>query len=317
MSTLIIDHRDISLDYEGDCLLIRQPQQALRSVPLTRLQRILCMHSVTVTTRLIGQCQRLGVDFIVLNSRHSEHSFAVHAQHLRQAQRRMAQYRLTSQSTLTLPLAQRLVRHKLAVASRMLRQQSPGDAGDSIRDGLARQSRQVSLCTDADQLRGHEGIAQRQLFDHWRQYLPAELGFTTRQRRPPPDPVNALLSLTFTLLYQEAVRQCLCHGLDPWLGIYHRLAPGRMSLACDLMEPLRPLAEAWVVELFVEGELDRRHFSHKDGSCLLGKAGREHYYGLWHARLPAWSRRLGRYAQLLARHLESRSAAAPDLQPQE
>lgn len=121
----------------------------------------------------------------------------------------------------------------------------------------------------------------------------------------------------FTLLHQEAIRQCLRHGLDPWLGFYHCLAPGRMSLACDLMEPLRPLAEAWVVGLFSEGELDRRHFSHKDGSCLLGKAGRELYYGLWHAQLPAWSRRLGRYAQLLARHLDRHDTAEPTLRIQE
>lgn len=316
MSTLILDHRGISLDYESDCLLIRQDGWAPRSVPLARLQRILCMHSVTVSTRLIGHCQRLGVDFIVMNNRHSEHSFAVHAQHLQQAQRRMAQYQLTSQRELALPLARRLVRHKLAVACRLLRTLAHGqDSG--TREALHAHAIQAARSPDPDQLRGHEGIAQRRLFEHWKQCLPAELGFTARKRRPPPDPVNAVLSLTFTLLHQEAIRQCLRHGLDPWLGFYHCLAPARMSLACGLMEPLRPLAEAWVIELFTEGELDRRHFSHKDGSCLLGKAGRELYYGLWHAQLPAWSRRLGRYAQLLARHLDRLDTAESALRTQE
>ena len=313
MSTLIIDQRNVSLDYEGDCLLIRQPDHPPRSVPLPRLQRILCMHSVNVATRLIGHCQRLGVDFIVINARHSAHSFAVHANHLRQAQRRVGQYRLTSEPELALPVAQRLVRHKLAVARRLLE----GADSQAVHEELIRQSRAVQACADAEALRGHEGVAQRRLFEHWRQCLPAELGFTSRQRRPPPDPVNALLSLTFTLIHEEAVRQCLQHGLDPWLGFYHQLAAGRMSLACDLMEPLRPLVEAWVVRLFVEGELDRRHFAQRDGGCLLGKAGRELYYGLWHAQLPAWSHRLGRYAALLARHVDSQASNFPALQPQE
>lgn len=309
MSTLIVDHRNVSLDYDRDCLLLRQEGQPLRSVPLARLQRILCMHNVTVSTRLIGHCQRLGVDFIVVNARYSEHSFAVHADHLRQAGRRIAQYRLTSQSELAAPLAQRLVRHKLAIGLRTLRHEADSPDRQQALSILAQQAQAIDHHRGGDSLRGHEGLAQRALFDYWRKRLPAELGFTARQRRPPPDPVNALLSLTFTLVHQEAIRQCLVHGLDPWLGIYHQLAPGRMSLACDLMEPLRPLIEAWVVDLLRDGELDRRHFSRQDGACLLGKGGRELYYSLWHTQLPGWSKRLGRYAALLARHLDTQSGA--------
>lgn len=265
------------------------------------------MHNVTLTTRLIGHCQRLGVDFIVLNGRYSQRSFAVHANHQRQAQRRLAQYHITSQPSLALPLARRLICHKLHVGTAVLRRTTTTDPSRAIGE-LALQAVLSTQCADAAQLRGHEGAAQRRLFEHWRQCLPESLRFTSRQRRPPPDPVNALFSLTFTLLHEEAVRQCLLHGLDPWLGFYHQLAPGRLSLACDLMEPLRPLAEAWVVELFLDGELDLRHFSYKDGGCLLGKAGREHYYALWHERLAGWSKRLGRYAGLLARYIDDAGA---------
>lgn len=305
MTTLIIDHRNVSLDYEQDCLLIRQPDQAPRSLPLARLQRILCMHGVNVSTRLIGHCQRLGVDFIVINSRHSELSFAVHANHLRQARRRISQYRLATRPDESLPLAKRLIRHKLKVACRTLQQQAADPQREAAIAILECQTRQVAGCSDAAQLLGHEGSAQRSLFDYWRQRLPSELGFVRRQRRPPPDPVNALLSLSFTLMYQESIRQCLVHGLDPWLGIYHQEAAGRLSLACDLMEPLRPLIEAWVVSLFLDNELDRRHFSRQENACLLGKAGRELYYTLWHAQLPDWSRRLAHYAALLARYLDA------------
>jgi CRISPR-associated protein Cas1 len=244
------------------------------------------------------------VDFIVVNSRLSENSFALHANHQRQARRRVAQYALCQTVDNSSMLAWRLIRHKLAISIRVLRRQ-PQSAAQQKALNAARQQTAVLLAPlDIEQLRGHEGSAQRELFRYWQQCLPARLGFTSRQRRPPPDPVNALLSLTFTLAYHEAIRQCLVHGLDPWLGIYHQLAAGRMSLACDLMEPLRPSIEAWVVERFLQGDFDNRHFGHNNGACQLGKAGRELYYQLWHAQLPYWSKRLGRYAALLARHLE-------------
>lgn len=310
MTTLIIDHRNVSLDYDRDCVLIRQEDHPLRSVPLARLQCILCMHNVTTSTRLIGHCQRLGVDFIVINGRHSEHSFAVHAQQQQQANRRIAQYQLTISPEQASPLAHRLVRHKLALSLRTLHHGPESAAQDQALQSIRQQLKACRQCCDLDQLRGHEGSAQRVLFAHWQQRLPKSLGFTRRQRRPPPDPVNALLSLTFTLIYQEAIRQCLMHGLDPWLGIYHQPYAGRMSLACDLMEPLRPLVEAWVVECFCSGEFDLRHFSRHDGTCLLGKTGREHYYSLWHAQLPGWSKRLGRYAALLASHLDEKAERA-------
>src|SRR5690606_15240869 len=147
--------------------------------------------------------------------------------------------------------------------------------------------------------RGLEGSAQRALFAFWREQLPRELGFESRQRRPPRDPVNAVLSLSFTLLYHEAIRQCLLHGLDPWLGLYHRLTPGRQSLACDLMEPLRPWIEAWVVDSFAQGLFDRRHFSVSAQGCLFGKAGRSVFYPQWYARQPQWGAQIGRYAGAL------------------
>lgn len=301
MSTLVLDHRDLSLDYEAECLLIRQPQQPPRSIPLGRLARILVMHSVQISTRLIGHCQRLGVDFIVLNGRYHEHSFAVLASHQRQAARRVMQYQLVSDQLSAFPLANRLIQHKLAVTRHCLWLQG---AESHWLEAIAQRRQQSQACTDIAQLRGHEGIAQREAFRFWCQQLPAGLGFRRRERRPPPDPVNALLSLSFTLLYQEAARQCLVHGLDPWLGVYHQLTPSRLSLACDLMEPLRPMVELWVIRIFLEKELDLRHFSTGKEGCRLGKQGREIYYRLWHDKLPAWSKRLGRYSAMLAKHLE-------------
>jgi len=304
VTSLIIDHRDTRLDYDQHCLIIRQPDMPPRSVPLQGLERILCLHNVQLDTRLLAQCQRHGVDFVLLNSRHSDLSLAMHANHLRQAERRSRQYALTLDETLALRGSRLLVTIKLRQARRVLVKESDSPARQTALRAIASAASRLRTADDLNALRGLEGSAQRALFAYWRERLPAELGFEGRQRRPPRDPVNAVLSLSFTLLYHEAIRQCLLHGLDPWLGLYHRLTPGRQSLACDLMEPLRPWIEAWVVEGFTRGLFDRRHFSTSENGCLFGKAGRGLFYPHWYAQQPRWGAWMGSYARALARHLD-------------
>ncbi|PJK06771.1 CRISPR-associated endonuclease Cas1 [Lysobacteraceae bacterium NML71-0210] len=307
VADLILDRKGFSLTYEGECLIIRHKELTTRSLPMRRIGRIICQHGVNIDTKLIGQCQRFGIDFVVLNQRYSEHSFAIHANHLRQAQRRVAQYRISTDPELAFNLSKRLVLHKILLSIHCTR----SHADKALHQTLREQWHAAANAQRLDVLRGHEGIAQRIMFSHWKQQLRPELGFVRRERRPPPDPVNAVLSLSATLTHHEAVRQCLVHGLDPWLGFYHTLTPGRQSLACDLMEPLRPALEQWVVQQFNQGHLDLRHFSTANGGCMMGKQGREIFYRLWQKNMTIIQRRLRRYARLFSRHLQQIEETPP------
>ena len=123
----------------------------------------------------------------------------------------------------------------------------------------------------------------------------------------------AVLSLSYVLAHDEAVRQLKVAGLDPQLGLYHRLVSGRQALACDLMEPLRPSIEAWVMGLFTEGLLDKRHFSTSErNGCLLGKQGRLQYYSYLEAPQRQWRRRLAGYARILAKAVDESAEVAID-----
>ncbi len=143
------------------------------------------------------------------------------------------------------------------------------------------------------------------------------LAFFQRNCRPPTDPVNALLSLTYTLAQQEAIRQCTAAGLDPQLGFYHRTAYGRYSLACDLMEPVRPYCEQWVFSQFMQGNFNRKHFNQPSAAnpaCLLGKRGRELYYQAIAEQLPHWRQHLQASARWLTRQLHQ-TPPQPEQQP--
>ncbi len=160
-----------------------------------------------------------------------------------------------------------------------------------------------------DSLRGFEGAAARAYFAGLSGVLPPALNFSGRNRRPPRDPVNVCLSLSYTMLHAQAVQASISAGLDPLLGFYHRPAFGRESMACDLIEPLRPAVDLWVWELVRSRTLREEHFSLDKGACVLGKAGRQIYYAAWETHSAAWRRWLRAQAQALTTTLREQGQA--------
>lgn len=307
MTQIVIDRHKVSLEYSTNCLIVRLPDDGPKTIPLSRVDQLICLHSVTLTTQLIGQLHSRGIDLIVLNMRHQQNSFSLFADPARQAKRRCQQYQWQQQASTRLPLAKALCLHKFHLIERLLRRQ-----GTALAATAQQAAQTAQQCADEASLRGIEGSLQRTLFDYWRSCLPERLGFLRRQRRPPTDPVNALLSLTYTLIHHEAVRQAGRHGLDTQLGFYHRLSHGRQSLACDLMEPVRPSIEQWVVNQFLQGELDQRHFSRQaNNACLLGKAGRQHFYQQYNQQIGPWRTRLAASARWISRQLDQSIAEEP------
>lgn len=138
---------------------------------------------------------------------------------------------------------------------------------------------------DLAALRGLEGSAANLYFSAFAALVPASLHFKGRNRRPPRDPVNAVLSLAYTLLHAEAVLAAHAAGLDPAIGFYHQPSYGRESLASDLVEPLRPDVDRWVLRLFNKQTLRADDFTNSaQTGCLLGKAGRTRFYQEWESQ---------------------------------
>ena len=175
--------------------------------------------------------------------------------------------------------------------------------GQNLDAAHALQTVDASQALALDSLRGHEGAAARAYFAGLAGVFAPALNFSGRNRRPPRDPVNVCLSLSYTMLHVQAVQMCITTGLDPLLGFYHRPAFGRESLASDLIEPLRPAVDLWVWELLRSRSLREDHFTLDKGACLLGKAGRQVFYAEWEKASAPWRRWLRTQARLLTRGL--------------
>lgn len=302
MRIVVIDRHGYSLDYENKSLVVRAEGLTPKSIPLRYIRRLICMHSTEVTTRLLGKLWEEKVDFVVINNRYSQRSFALHSNLNNQVIRRSEQYAWQKDELASLAIAKvvcikRLKNCRLLVAKNR-----------ELVKLFDRKMLDMRSAVSLDQLRGLEGFAQKMFLQHLAGLVPESLGFTKRVRRPATDPVNALISLTATMAIREAVNICVKSGLDAQLGFYHRASFGRDSLACDLVEVVRPFMEKWVVGLFVSGKLDARFFTKSTVSnpgVFLGKEGREVFYKLVDGELVEWRKKITGVARWLAYRLDN------------
>lgn len=209
---------------------------------------------------------------------------------------RRAQHVATANPVAALPVARAVVAAKIANQRSVLRRHmrdygdGPGiEAVDSAQRRLADAARLSLDAPDLDVLRGQEGEAGQaywSVFNHLIRVDDTAFAFTGRNRRPPRDAVNAVLSFLYALVALDARAGCEAHGLDPQMGFLHRDRPGRMSLALDLMEELRaPLADRVALSLINRRQLSRRDFDTQEtGAVLLTEDGRRTVLQAYHDR---------------------------------
>lgn len=162
-----------------------------------------------------------------------------------------------------------------------------------------------------DQLRGHEGDAAREYFEHWGAAFSAELTFPGRRRRPPTDPVNAMLSFGYTLLCNRLASLLAARGLDPAIGFLHEAQDARPSLALDLMEPFRaPVVDHCVRKLANLRVLRAEHFESVGAAVHFTREGLRIFLSEWENFLDAnprgmdanWRGQFQRQVDSLAMH---------------
>ena len=199
-----------------------------------------------------------------------------------------------------------------------------GEVSEQLKDVLP----QVLCQEDLDSLRGLEGAAATAYFGVFDQLIlgnKAVFHFTTRSRRPPMDPVNALLSFAYSLLSHDCASALESAGLDSYVGFLHRDRPGRSSLALDLMEELRPcIADRFVLSCINNRIFQKSDFDYREnGAVFLNEKGRRTFLQRWQERkkdtlthpflgekIP-WGLVPYLQAMLLARHLRGDLEAYP------
>jgi CRISPR-associated protein Cas1 len=310
MTTFLLDRTDCDLDIEGETIVLRAQGQRTGTVPLRLVERIVIGRGARLTSRALTRLARAGIGLIIEPSRWSPGGPTVLAPAPGDRLLRLAQYDLALDPAGRAAVAAGFVRGRIEGARAAEPQYLPM-GGNRLDRALADLGRSPSL----ERLRGIEGAAAAAIFARFAARVPKPFHVPGRNRRPPRDPVNALLSLGYTMAQFEAVRLATRAGLDPALGIYHETGRGRDSLACDLVEPARPVVEDWTIALAGSGEIGADDFTTRgpDGCRLLKEARRKVYRSFEETAQPRIQAVLDAEIGRVVAALRARAAARPAL----
>lgn len=304
---LIIENKQVQLELEGKALRILYPARKPTSIPLRMLEQITLLANIEVPVYLLHKLTQNGVSVGVLNRRTPD-AFTECVSHQHgEFKRREKQYALIHDPLSRLNASRSLVAAKL---------QSQSDYLVQLSRSHQRQRRRLLQCqqgiealipalnkANAKQLLGMEGTAARIYFSGYTQVFDQKWCFLGRNKRPPKDPVNALLSLGYTLLTREASSALYQAGLDPAFGFYHKVSSGRHSLACDLVELYRSRVDRLIYQLLQNKQLTPHHFGYQLEACLLNKEGRKLFFPLYQKGMKSCRRALRLTAHLWAKEL--------------
>lgn len=287
MSVLVLDQKGLSLARERDALVVRHPEQERRNYPLKRLSHIVCVQRAVLDTSLLVDLAQRGIVVSLISGRGMSKHALVHAPSTGLVKLRMKQYQVVLNTPQRLGYVRVLLGVKLRKQQKVLedlRQAYPCErmALSKAMRGIASARQSIRTATCIERLRGHEGAAASAYFGALREVLPKAWGFEGRRKRPPPDPVNALLSLSYSLLHDRLVGQLHGVGLDPLVGVLHDPQHGRASAACDLQEWLRPDIDAWVLNAIRQNHWRPEDFKRSEGGCFLGSEMRALYFSKIH-----------------------------------
>lgn len=288
LNTLYVTTQGAWINKDGANVVVSANGHERGRVPVHTLAGIVCFGRVALSLPVLGFCANEGVTVTHLNE-NGRFLARVEGPVSGNVLLRREQYRRSDDEAASATIAAAIVIGKIlnqrAVLRRALRDHGEALAAAAATEVRASEERLTDIARRAqkplplDAVRGLEGeaaLAYFSVFDHLIRRQKGAFAFTRRSRRPPTDPVNALLSFLYTLLVHDCRSALETVGLDPAVGFLHRDRPGRPSLALDLMEEFRAmLADRLTLSLINRRQFSDRDFQHmENGAVLLSDEGR-------------------------------------------
>ena len=298
MSTLYLVQQNTKIRIRNRRLQVERDPEAqgggdpevLLSVPVGQVSQLVLFGNIGLTTPAIDLLLSQNTEVVFL-SQHGEYRGELVSSLTPHVPMRRAQYRCLENPNQTLALAKGFVAAKLQHQRALLQRHSREGRSEALDASLAHLERALESIpqkTGLDSLRGVEGAATAAYFSAFRTFFASEWKFTDRNRRPPADPVNVLLSFGYTLLAQAASAAVQTVGLDPFVGFLHEYVYNRPALALDVMEEFRPLVDGVVLWCCRSGQLTPAgDFTPgpAERPIVLGEAGKRRFLQAYQQRM--------------------------------
>lgn len=312
---LHVDRREAVLKAEAGVLTVRACGRPVERFPLRELGLIVLSGSPRIdgfTLRALGEAE---VATVFVGGRQAQPPGWL-AQGLAASVRlRHAQHLAYADERRRIDIARWVVGRKFAACAAVAEELGWSPLVAVMQSAATR----IPACADLAALQGLEGSCAARWFEAMRKGVPEAWGFRGRERRPPPCPVNALLSYLYAVLSGEAQTAVQALGLDPAVGFLHAMVPGRSALVLDALECLRPGADAVVLRLIDSKALSPENFRVANGACVIGKEGRGVLMSAFAIARSAWpgaglplGRQLRSEVRQLAKVIDDRIDNAPE-----
>ncbi|MCA9088031.1 MAG: CRISPR-associated endonuclease Cas1 [Planctomycetaceae bacterium] len=313
---MYIQHQGAFIGKSGDRVTVKLKSKELASVRLLDVSQVCVFGNVMFSAHAIKELTLRNVPIVHLTYGGWFHSMTTGLSH-KNVELRIQQYRVADNPGASLSIAKQLIAGKIKNSRTLLRRHL-GDREAPVLRHLAEYYKRVQRAESAETLLGLEGMAAKEYFAAFFTLLAGQQEFDVngRNRRPPRDPVNAVLSFVYSLLTKELTITLNSVGFDPMLGFFHRPRYGRPSLALDLAEEYRPLiADSVTLTAFNNGEVNRDSFIERAGAVAMTDAGRRSVIAAFERRMDtevthpifgykiSYRRILEVQSRLLARHL--------------
>ena len=286
-STVYVTEQGASICKEGQRIIVRKGRESLGSFPVIHVKQIVLFGNVSVTTPALAYCLTQNIDVILLSAMGRFRGRLVGPEGKNILLRRI-QFRKYEDEGFRLKFVRAIVGAKIhnmrALLQRAARRRSMDLSATAHR--LKTLKDQLATVDDIDRLRGLEGAASAAYFGCFGHLLAEGWTFPNRNRRPPKDPVNALLSFGYALLGLSLEAAVYTTGLDPYVGLFHVVDYGRPSLTLDLMEEFRPvIVDSLVLNVVNHGYLKPTDFEKRGTGVYLNGVGRARFIQAYQERL--------------------------------
>lgn len=295
LNTLYVTSDDVLLSLDGECIVVNYPDKTTKMIPLHTLESVVSFSHKGATPALIGKCVTEGISMSFYTP-YGKFLFNVGNEVNGNVYLRREQYRIADNEEKSLGYARSFIVGKLYnskyVIHRYIRDHSVQVDVEKLKGAVSSLSESLKSAEESenvDILRGIEGKAAVMYFGVF-SYLVLHnkdtFIFKERVRRPPTDPVNALLSFAYSLLSNDCSDALRSVGLDPYVGFMHVDRPGRKSLALDLVEELRSVfADRFVLMLINNRVMNADDFLKREsGEVILGDDARKRFLNEWQKR---------------------------------
>jgi len=295
LNTLYITSPDAYLALDGENVVVQKNKEVIGRIPLHNLEAIMAFGYTGASPALLGKCARMNISLSFLSSS-GQFQAKVTGKSYGNILLRREQYRLSDKEEKSVPIARNFIIGKIynqkSVIQRAIRDYPMRIDIEQLKrvsDQLQAILKSVYESDNIDSIRGYEGEAAAiyfSVFDSLILQQKDTFVFDGRNRRPPIDRVNAMLSFAYTLLTDMCTSALETVGLDPYAGFMHTDRPGRVSLALDLVEELRaPFADRFVLSVINKKMVSEGDFSVKEnGAVLMDDECRKTFLNAWQSK---------------------------------